>query len=403
MSHPPTIIFYQSSPRHLYGGQLDMLRFFTAYDPARLSPIVLTPAEGAFTEQVRALGLPLTVMPLPPELAQTGGALLQGSGWDRIRQLALLTPWSVRLARWLRQVQADILYANNRRAVLTLGAGARLARKPIFWHIKQDIARGRMDTLAMRLMSHAAGCSRDVQHAFQQRHPAYAHRIGYVPNGIPLAAFSQPGPDMRPALGIPPAAPVIGLVGSITPRKGVDLFVQAALRLADSFPESHFILAGDAPAAYGGFKQEALDAAGPLIAQKRFHAPGWLADTPTFYRTLDILALPSRIEGFGLVIIEAAAAGVPAVRTATGGYAETTLPDETGFIIPSDDAEALTRRLAQLLAAPDLRQRMGAAAKAYALENFGLQRFVDALTKALLQEATPKITSPVSFSRSDND
>lgn len=385
MPDSPTIVFYQSSPGHLYGGQLDMLRFFSAHDPARLTPVVLTPAEGAFTEQVRALGLPLRVMPLPRELAQTGGALLHGSAWDRIRQLALLTPWSIRLARWLRQMQAAAVYANNRRAVLTLGPGAHLAQKPIFWHIKQDRNRGRMDSLAMKLMTYAAGCSRDVQQAFQQRHPRRAHRIGYIPNGIPLEDFSRPGPNLRQELGIPLDAPVIGLVGSITPRKGVDLFVQAALQLAASHPQTHFVLAGDAPSAYADFKQDILAAAQPLIEQGRFHAPGWLADMPAFYRTIDILALPSRIEGFGLVVIEAAAAGAPTVRTASGGHTETTIPGKTGFVIPIDDVDALRGRLDDLLTHPQQRRRMGEAARAYVLENFSLQRFVDAFTTALLQ------------------
>ena len=381
---PPTIVFYQSSPRHLYGGQLDILRFFERYDPARMSPVILAPAEGPFVERVRALGLPARVAPLPAELARTGGALLHGSAWDRIRQSTLLTPWSLRLARWLRSIGAQALYANNRRAVLTLGLAAHLARTPIFWHIKQDLDRGRLDALAMRLMTRAAACSRDVQRAFQQRHPAYARRIGYIPNGVPLERFSRPGPDLRPELGIPPDARVVGLVGSITPRKGVDLFVEAAQRLARGFPDAHFLLAGDAPDAYQAFKQAMLARARPLMDAGRFHAPGWIEDTPALYRTLDALALPSRAEGFGLVIIEAAAAGVPAVRSASGGRTETTLDGETGFVVPIDDLDALTDRLAQLLADDGLRLRMGQAARAYALANFSLDRFVDALTDALL-------------------
>ena len=381
---PPTVVFYQSSPQHLYGGQLDILRFLEHYDPARLRPVVLAPAEGPFVERVRALGVPVRVQPLPAELARTGGVLLQGSPWDRIRQAGLLTPWSLRLARWLRTIGSDVLYANNRRAVLTLGLAAHLARVPLFWHIKQDLDRGRLDALAMRLMTRAVACSRDVQRAFQQRHPAHADRIGYVPNGIPLEKFSRPGPDLRSELGIPPEARVVGLVGSITPRKGVDLFVEAALRLARDFPDAHFLLAGDAPEAYQDFKRTMLAQARSLIDGGRFHAPGWIADMPAFYRTLDVLALPSRIEGFGLVIIEAAAAGVPAVRSASGGHTETTLDGETGFVVPIDDLDALTDRLARLLADDVLRKRMGEAARAYALAHFSLDHFVDALTEALL-------------------
>ncbi len=378
------VLFYQSSPQHLYGGQLDLLRYFAALDRARIQPHIIAPAAGPFTDRVAALGLPLTVLPLPAELAQTGGALLTGGARARLRQSAKLLPWTLRLARLLRQLHSEVLYANNRRAVLTIGPAARLARVPLLWHIKQDLDRGRMDRLALRLSAAAVACSRDVQTAFQHRHPGHAARIGYAPNGIPLDLFAAAGPDLRTAFGIPPGAVVLGQVGSLTPRKGVDLFVQAAVRLADRHPAAHFILAGEAPPAYASWVQAALAPAQALIVSGRFHTPGWLADTPALYRTLDILALPSRVEGFGLVVAEAAAAGVPCVRSASGGHSETTLAGETGFVVPIADLDALTARLDHLLADPTLRRAMGDAARAHAHAHFSLDHFTTALTAAII-------------------
>ncbi len=382
-----TIAFYQSSPQHLYGGQLDLLRYLETCNRALVNPFVLAPAAGPFVDRCREIGVPVALLPLPAELARTGGVLLEGNALQRARQALLLLPWSLRLRSHLRKIGAQVLYANNRRAVLTTGPGARLAGVPVFWHIKQDVDRGRMDALALRLVTFAAGCSRDVQIAFQQRHPAFAGRIGYVPNGIPLAPFLAPGPDLRAGLNIPPAATMIGLAGSITPRKGVDLFVQAALRLAERYPQTHFIVAGDAPADSDGFRQETFARAEPLQSSCRFHAPGYVADMPAFYRTLDVLALPSRAEGFGLVVAEAGAAGVPCVRTATGGHTETTVEGKTGYVVPVDDLEALVDRLDRLVADPELRRRLGNAARDHALAHFSEERFVSALTAALMQTA----------------
>ncbi len=381
------IAFYQSSPQHLYGGQLDLLRYLAACDRGRVSPVVVCPAEGPFVQRCEAMGVPVTVLPLPVELARTGGVLLQGSPVQRLRQVVLLSPWSLRLRGWLRENGMAVLYANNRRAVLTAGPGARLAGVPVFWHIKQDVDRGRMDALALRLATHAAGCSRDVQRAFQTRHPRQAASIGYVPNGIPLASFAAPGADLRATLGIPKDAPVIGLAGSLTARKGVDLFVDAALTLAVRFPDLHFLLAGDAPQDGLAFKQQILAQAAPLLNAGRLHAPGYIDDMPAFYRTLDVLALPSRAEGFGLVVAEAGAAGVPCVRTATGGHTETTVEGVTGFVVPVDDLDALVDRLERLVAEPELRRAQGAAAREYALSQFDEGRFVPALTEALMRTA----------------
>jgi len=382
-----TIAFYQSSPQHLYGGQLDLLRYLQACDRVLVGPLVVTPAAGPFVDRCREIDVPVVLLPLPAELARTGGVLLEGNALQRARQAILLLPWSLRLRGHLRKIGARVLYANNRRAVLTTGPGARLAGVPVFWHIKQDVDRGRMDALALRLATYAAGCSHDVQTAFQRRHPAFAAGIGYVPNGIPLAPFLAPGPTLRAALNIPPEATVIGLAGSITLRKGVDLFVEAALRLAERHPLTHFIVAGDAPDDYAWFKEETLAKAQPLIACGRFHSPGYVADMPALYRTLDILALPSRAEGFGLVVAEAGAAAVPCVRTATGGCTETTVEGETGYVVPVDDLQALVDRLDRLVANPELRRRLGAAARDHALAHFSEDRFVTALTAALLRTA----------------
>lgn len=380
-----TVGFYQSSPQHLYGGQLDLLRYLEVCNRSLIQPYVITPAEGPFTDRAAGLGLPITVLPLPAELARTGGVLLSGSPLDRARQAALLLPWSLRLAALLRRLHAGVLYANNRRAVLTTGAGVHLARTPLFWHIKQDVDRGRMDSLALRLASRAGACSLDVQQAFQRRHPAQAGRIGHVAYGIPLAPFLAPGSDLRAQLGIPAEAIVVGLVGSIGPRKGVDLFAQAALRLALKHPIAHFVLAGEAPEDAAAYKQGIMETVQYLSAQGRFHIPGWVADTPALYRTLDLLALPSRVEGFGLVVAEAGAACVPAVRTATGGHTETTIDGVTGFVVPIDDLDALTQRLDTLLSGADLRRRMGLAARDHVVAHFGLDRFETALTAALLK------------------
>ncbi len=385
MSGALTVCFYQSSPQHLYGGQLDLLRYLEVCDRGLIHPHVITPADGPFTVRVRDLGIPVSLLPLPAELARTGGVLLEGSAFDRARQAALLLPWSLRLAALLRRLGADVLYANNRRAVLTTGAGARLARTPLFWHIKQDVDRGRMDKLALRLADRAGACSLDVQQAFQRRHPARAGRIDHVAYGIPLAPFLASGPDLRSWLGIPAEAAVVGLVGSIGPRKGVALFAQAALALAERHPAAHFLIAGDAPADAAGYKAQILETVRPLSDQHRFHSPGWLADTPAVYRTLDLLALSSRVEGFGLVVAEAGAAGVPAVRTATGGHTETTVEGVTGFVVPVDDLDALVQRLDVLLSDPDLRRRMGQAACEHVVAHFSLDHFSSALTSALLR------------------
>ncbi len=93
------------------------------------------------------------------------------------------------------------------------------------------------------------------------------------------------------------------------------------------------------------------------------------------YQQCELFVLPNRqvgrdIEGFGMVLLEAQACGKPVVAGASGGTAETMQIPETGLVVPCDGPDALAEVVIELLADPDRRARMGAAARAWAVERF---------------------------------
>jgi phosphatidylinositol alpha-1,6-mannosyltransferase len=85
-------------------------------------------------------------------------------------------------------------------------------------------------------------------------------------------------------------------------------------------------------------------------------------------------------EGFGVVFLEAAACGVPAVAGRSGGAHEAVVDGETGFVVPPRDVSAVRARLDQLVRDPGLRTRMGAAARRRARDEFAYDRLVERLT-----------------------
>ena len=111
-----------------------------------------------------------------------------------------------------------------------------------------------------------------------------------------------------------------------------------------------------------------------LKAIEDVHFVGY-TDSPESYMAItDILCLPSYREGFGTVIIEAAAMGVPAIGTAIYGLSDAIVPDETGLLIPPRNADALTDALKRLLADAELRARMGTAARRRAHDMFDAEK-----------------------------
>ena len=98
---------------------------------------------------------------------------------------------------------------------------------------------------------------------------------------------------------------------------------------------------------------------------------------PDVFAAFDIFVLPSILpEPFGLVVIEAMAAGKPVVATAPGGPSETVVDGETGYLVPPSDASAIARALEELLADPQKRMSMGEAGRRRACEVFALPRYV---------------------------
>jgi glycosyltransferase involved in cell wall biosynthesis len=90
------------------------------------------------------------------------------------------------------------------------------------------------------------------------------------------------------------------------------------------------------------------------------------------FRASDVFVMPTRADAFGIVAVEAAASGLAVVMSDVGGARDIVVEGETGYLIAIDDLAALTRRLAALVASPELARRLGGAARARAETRFNL-------------------------------
>lgn len=187
---------------------------------------------------------------------------------------------------------------------------------------------------------------------------------------------------MRAQLGVPGDAALIGFLGQLAPHKGADVLLQAMASLWESHPQAHCLLAG----ATTGFRSdlERVVAAFPADQRERIH---WRSDFPESEKAdllaaLDILAAPSRFESFGLVLLEAWAAGKPVVAGAIPAVSSLVRDGETGLLVPPADRAALAAALARLLDDPAAAAQMGAAGQREVQE----QRSWKAVTARLRDE-----------------
>lgn len=209
--------------------------------------------------------------------------------------------------------------------------------------------------LSLRLSRHLAVGER-VARMIEQMLGLADGSVGAVANGVP--APSRAAEPISARHGRPP---VIGSLGRLTDQKGYDLLLRALPRL----PGATLVLVGDGP------ERGALErTAAQLGVADRLVITGWLREARAQLNGFDVFALPSRWEGMPLGILEAMHAGLPVLAADVGSVAEVVQDAQSGFLVPSDDVEALADRLARLLADSELRARMGGRGRALALERF---------------------------------
>lgn len=207
-------------------------------------------------------------------------------------------------------------------------------------------------------------------------------RLRLIRNGVELPAplADAERAALRSGLGVGPDELLVGTVANLKPAKGIDHVLEAAAAIAATLPEARFRVIGE------GYQRPELEARiAALGLGSRVALVGQVPDARRLYGAFDIAVHASDAEGLPNAVLEAAAAGRAIVATAAGGTGEIVLDGQTGLLVPVGDRVALAAGIVRLARDPDLRARLGAAARERAAGVFGMDRFV-AETVALYEE-----------------
>ncbi len=186
-------------------------------------------------------------------------------------------------------------------------------------------------------------------------------KIRLIPRGIDHSLFrpDKREPEAFAEFGLN-GEPKVLYVGRLSREKGLDALVTGFRQTAEKLPGARLLLVGDGPHAHHLRRQAGGD---PRIIFTGEQTGGKLAK---LYASADVFVCPSETETLGNTVVEAQAAGIPVVVANRGAACENVIPGETGILVDADRPEELAAALQHLLEQPELRQRMGRAAHAFA-------------------------------------
>ena len=188
--------------------------------------------------------------------------------------------------------------------------------------------------------------------------------------------------NLRYELGLPDRK-LIGCFGRIRPQKGVDIFIEAVIKVCAQDPMAVGIVCGQTTSDHKEFEADlkARVAGAGLSDRIIFLGTQPSNQLPLLFAALDIYVAPQRNEGFGLTPIEAMACGVPVIATTAGAFEEMVLNGETGYIEEIEDIKNLTERLVELLSSERKRKALAKASIERVAQHFDIKGEAAALVK----------------------
>lgn len=320
----PVRILHTESSMNMGGQELRVLLEMEQLAPLGFESWLAARRGSAILDEARRRGLPALALPLR----------------NRLDPVSMASLW-----RLMRRERIDIVNAHGSRDAWNAFLVARLLGIATVRsrHIANPIRRHFLGQLV-----YGALCDRVLTTSESIRTGLIeagidAAKIVSIPTGIDVAKYASARRDgrLRQELGIPPDAPLLGMISILRGDKGPDVFLDACDRLLAERGDLWCLLVGD------GIMRGQIERQHASLAHRdRVVIAGFRRDIPQVLAELDVLAQSTRVpEGVPQVILQAHAARVPVVATRVGGIGEVAREGETAFTVPPGDAIALAQAL----------------------------------------------------------
>ncbi len=245
------------------------------------------------------------------------------------------------------------------------------------WFVKQ------INRYSMRSANRVIAISEAVAQFVRDIEGIPAHKVQIIRYGLeaPLLESAMPArQETRRELGYPEDQHVVGFFGRLVYQKGVDVLIEAMKDVMRLHPEAKLLIVGDGPDRPSLTRQAAKSGIGEAV-----QFAGWVDQANRLMPACDMIIVPSRWEGFGLVTLEAMGWSLPLVASCTSSLPEIIVDGETGLLVSPEDPSALATAISNLLANSDTARAYGRAGYQRLRDRFSVDSMVSS-TEALYQD-----------------
>jgi glycosyltransferase involved in cell wall biosynthesis len=361
---PATVLFIHSSD-DLYGSDHVLLQIVRGLDPTLYKPLVVLPTDmehvGLLSRELRRYGVEYVHLPIAIMRRRYMRPLSLPAFLGRVVKGTLI------LGRLIKARQVKLIYGFT-FAVVAAPAVAAWSGVPLITHAHEIMRRPSwlrklLNALYVRRSKAVLCISEAVRLNILQDEPRSARRLPVIHNG--LARRDVPEKSVaawRTDLGVPLEMPLAGMAGRVSQWKGQEILLRAAAILVQRAVPCHFLSIGGVFDGDESYRSKLNNLMVELGMREHFTMVDFRPDARYALAALDIFILPSiEPEPFGMVILEAMAAGRPVVASKHGGPLEIVLDGTTGLLVAPSDPEALANAIQELLQDAALRDRMGQA------------------------------------------
>lgn len=370
----PIKILYLTQFSEIGGGETILLSLLEKLNRKLFKPYVIVPKKGQLSEKLQNLKVETHFLNLPPYLIRT--FFVPGASPIGLWQLATIT----------QKIKPDLVHINHLTQAVYAGLAAKLLKIPLIAtaHGPWDSFYFYQDLITNFFADKILANSKTMAQNLLKRKIISAQKVEVVPFGIDTTKFkpasSYQRPVARKAFGFGENDFVVTIVGRLDPSKDHLTFLKAANLLLGRIENAKFFIVGSRLGDFSGSKNSYTREIKNYLRGKPELAKsvifgGLVDDMPSVYHATDILVSTSPQESFGLAQKEAMSCAVASVVAST----TTTIPPKDRQICQtakSQSPQGFARKIWLLFKNPDLRTKIGKAARIYVEKNFPLTSYI---------------------------